>query len=111
MATTGPPTSSIAFSVADFGIHALVDMVFNRLDNNDGVVNHQADGKHKAEQRKRVDRKSERRKNDERADQRDRNSQQRNKRGAPSLKKDEDDDDDEAQRFKQRDRRSRGCRP
>ena len=102
MATTGPPTSSIAFSVADFGIHALVDMVLNSLDHDDGVVDHQANGKHKSEQRKRVDGKSERGKDDERADERNRNRQQRNESGAPALKKDEDDDDDKAERFKQR---------
>ena len=86
-------------------------MVLDRFDDDDGVVNHQADGKHEAEKRKRVDRKAERRKDDERADERNRNRQQRDESGAPALKKDEDDDDDKAERFKQRVARSRECRP
>jgi hypothetical protein len=33
-----------------FGVHPFVDVVFNSLNNDDGVVNHQADSEHKAEQ-------------------------------------------------------------
>ena len=77
-------------------------MVLDRLDDDDGVVDHQANGKHKAEERKRVDGKSQRRKDDECADERNRNSQQRDERGAPALEKNEDDDDHQAKRFKER---------
>ena len=84
------------------GLHALFDVVLDRLDHDDGVVDHQADGEHQAEERKRVDGEAERGKDDEGADQRDRHGQQRNERGAPALKKDEDDDDDQRQRFQQR---------
>ena len=102
IATTGPPTSSMAFTVADFGIHALVDVVLDGFDHDDGVVHHEADRQHEAEERQRVDGKPKRRKDDERSDERDRNRQQRNERGAPALKEDEDNDDHEAERFKQR---------
>ena len=102
MATTGPPTSSIAFSVADFRIHALVDVVLHGFDNDDGIIDHQANGKHETEQRERVDRESERRKNDERSDERNRNREQRNQRSPPALQKDEDNDDHEAKRLKER---------
>ena len=84
------------------GIQTLVDMVLDGLDDDDGVVNYQADGEHKAEERKRVDGEAERRENDEGSNERDRNSQQRNERGAPALQEDEDDKDNEAERFEER---------
>ena len=79
------------------GIHALFNMMFDGLDDNDGVIDDQPDGENQAEQRQRVDGEAERRKDDEGSDQRDRNGQQRNQGGAPSLKKDEDDEDDKSQ--------------
>ena len=38
---------------------ALLDMMLDRFDHDDRVVDHEADGEHEAEKRKRVDRKSE----------------------------------------------------
>ena len=77
-------------------------MVFHGLDNDDGVVDHQANGENKTEQRERVDGKSERRKDDECSDERDRNGEQRNQSSSPALEKDEDDEDHEAKRLKER---------
>src|SRR5258708_12674463 len=68
----------------------------------DGIVDDQANGKHKAEERESVNGETERRENDEGADERDRNGEQRNERGAPALKKNEDDEYDQAKRFKKR---------
>ena len=62
MATTGPETSCMALRAASFGRHALFDVALDRFDDDDGVVNDQADGQHEAEQRKRIDGKAEQRK-------------------------------------------------
>ena len=43
------------------GIHAFVDVMLHRLDHDDGVIDHQADGKHQAEERKRIDGETQRR--------------------------------------------------
>ena len=77
-------------------------MVLDSLDDDDGVVDNEADGKHQAEQRKRVDRKAECRKDDEGSDERNRHGQQGNESGAPALEKNEDDDHNKAKRFKER---------
>ena len=66
MAMTGPETSSIAFSVASFGRHPLLDVMLHGLDHHDGVVHHQADGQHQAEERQRVDGKAQQREDGER---------------------------------------------
>ena len=50
--------------------HSFLDVAFDRFHHDDGVVDHQADGQHQAEQRQRVDGEAEHRKDDERADQR-----------------------------------------
>ena len=81
--------------------HPLLDVVLDRLHHDDGIVHHQSDGQHQAEERKRVDGKSENRKYDECADQRDRNRQQRDQRGAPALQEDVDHQNDQCQRFEQ----------
>ena len=48
--------------------HAVLEVVDDRLDHDDGVVHHDADGEHQAEHRQRVDRESQEREEDERAD-------------------------------------------
>ena len=88
--------------VASRGIHPLFDVVLHRFHHDDGVIDHQADGQHQAEERERVDGEAERRKDNEGADERDRHGQQRNEGGAPALEEDEDDNDDQAERFEQR---------
>ena len=45
IATTGPPTSSIAFSLADFD-HALFDVVLDGLHDDDRVIDDQANCQH-----------------------------------------------------------------
>src|SRR6201998_2123513 len=77
-------------------------MVLNGFDDDDGVVNHESNGEHKAEERKGVNRKTKRGKDDERADEGDWNRQQRDQCGAPALEKDEDNDHDKPERFKKR---------
>ena len=81
--------------------HALLDMVLDRFDHHDGVIDDEANGEHEAEERKRVDGKSEQRENGEGADERDRNGEERNERRAPSLQENEYDDDNEKQCFEE----------
>ena len=95
MAMTGPETSSMPLSAASLGDKPLLDVVLHDLDDHDGVVHHQADGQHQAEERQRVDGEAEQREQRERADQRHRHRQQRDERRAPALQEDEHHDDDE----------------
>ena len=50
-AITGPETCSIARIVASRGDSPVLDVVLDRLDDHDGVVDDNADGQHQAEQR------------------------------------------------------------
>ena len=59
MAMIGPVTSRIALSVASRGTKARLDVALDILHHDDGVVDHDADGQHQAEQRQRVDREAE----------------------------------------------------
>ena len=102
MATTGPDTSRIALQRRVVGRHALLDVVLDRLDDDDRVVDDQADGEHEPEERQRVDREAEQREDGERADERDRHREQRDERRAPALQEHEDDEDDEHHRLDQR---------
>ncbi len=83
--------------------HALFDVVLDGFDDDDGVIDDQADGEHQAEERKRVDGEPEQREDHEGADERDRHGEQGDERGAPSLQEDVDDQDDEGQRDEERD--------
>ena len=79
--------------------HSLFNVVLDGLDDDDGVIDDQADGEHEPEKRESVDGEAEQGKNDKGSDERNRNSEQRDEGGAGALKKDVDDDDDEDQRF------------
>ena len=57
------------FQSCCFGRQTFFDVALHRLDHHDGVVYHQADRQHQAEQRERVDRESEHGKEDECTDQ------------------------------------------
>ena len=89
--------------------HSFFDVTFDCFDNDDRVIDHQADREHETEKRKRVDRESEQRKQHKRADQRNRHGAQRNQRCAPALEKNENDEHDERERFEQASSRSRAC--
>ena len=78
-----------AFEGGLLGREAVLDVVLHDLDHHDGVVHHQADGQHQAEQREGVDGEAKEREQGERADQRDRHRQQRNERRAPALQEEE----------------------
>ena len=54
MATTGPDTSSMAWMVAR-AAQAVLDVMLHRLDDDDGVVDHDADRQHQPEQRQVVE--------------------------------------------------------
>ena len=103
MLTTGPDTSSIAFSVASRGGMPFFDVVLHRLDDDDRIVDDEADGEDEAEERQRVDREAEQRKHRERADERHRHRDHRDERGAPVLQEQVDDEDHEHDRIAERD--------
>src|SRR6476620_8234042 len=65
------------------------------LDHDDGVVDHDADGKHDGEQGDRVGRVTDRLQDDEGADQAHRDGNGRNEGGAHTAEEQVDDDDDE----------------
>ena len=66
--------------------------MLDRLDDDDRVVDDEADREHQPEERQRVDREAEQREDDEGADERHRHRQHRDERGAPVLQEQEDDD-------------------
>ena len=72
MATSAPPTSSMVLWVASRGRQSLADVALDVLHHDDGVVHHDADGEHQAEQGQIVEREAERREHGEGADQRHR---------------------------------------
>ena len=102
MATSALPTSSIVLCAASRGRHALAQIALDVLDDDDGIVDDDADGQHEAEQRKRVERDAHRRHDREGPDQRHGNGDDRDDRGAPSLQEQDDDHDHEQHRFKKR---------
>ena len=98
---------------------ALADVALDVLHHDDGVVDHDADGQHQAEQREIVEREAERRQHGEGADQRHRDGDDRDDRGAPGLQEQDDDHDDEDHGLEQgldhrvdrlRDEHRSGCR-
>ena len=80
----------------------LLDVMLDRLDDDDGVVDHEADGQHEAEERQRVDGEAQQREHHERADQRHRHRQQRDERRAEALQEDEHHEDHEGGRLEER---------
>ncbi len=82
--------------------HAEAQIALDVFHDDDGVVDHDADGKHKAEERQIVQRKTERREDREGADQRDRDGDDRNDGGAPGLQKQNHDEDHERDGFEDR---------
>ena len=78
---------------------ALLDVALDVLDDDDGVVDHQAGGQRDAEQGQRVDREAEQLDEGEGADQRHRDGDRRDERAAPVLQEEEDDQDDQDDRL------------
>ena len=77
------------------GFHAPFDIDLRGLDDDDGVVDHKADGQHQSQQRDDVDGKSQQREQREGADERHGDRHQGDDRRAPVLEEEEDDEDDE----------------
>ncbi len=61
IATTGPDTSSMASRSLPSAIEAVFDVVHDRFHHDDGIVHHDTDGQHHAQQRKRIDGEAEQR--------------------------------------------------
>ena len=70
-------------------------MVLDSLDDDDRVVDDEADGEDQAEEGERVDREPQEREGGERADQRDRDGDHGDQRRAPVLEEEKNDEDDE----------------
>src|SRR5215207_5040834 len=82
--------------------HALRDVALDILDDDDRVVDNDADRQDEAEQGQRIEREAERAHHRESAYERHRDRDDRDDRRAPRLQEHDDDDDDEDQRLEQR---------
>ena len=83
------------------GGDAFLEMAADILDDDDGVVDDEADGEHERQQGEQIDRIAERQENNESADQRQRNGDGRNERRAHRAEEQEHDDRDDGQRLDQ----------
>ena len=93
------PTSSMLLMRRFARRQPVGDIALDVLDDDDGVVDDDADRQHQAEQRQVVQREAERRHDGERADERHRHGDQRNDRRAPVLQEQEHDEDDQDDRL------------
>ena len=75
------------------GRHPLLDVVGGVLDDDDRVVDHDADGQHQAEERQQVHGVAQRGQRGEGADDRHRDGRRRDQDAAPVLQEDQDDDE------------------
>src|SRR5437016_1381006 len=80
----------------------MLDVMLDGFDDDDGIIDDEADGQHETEQRKGIHREPEYREERKGANEGDRHGEQRNERGAPALQEDEDDHDDEDEGLNQR---------
>lgn len=89
---------------------ALLDIALDIFHHHDGVIDHDADGKHEAEKAERIDGEAEHIHHRERADDGDGNGDQRDDGGAPCLQEQDNDDHHQHDGFKQgmNDRFNRG---
>ena len=79
-----------------------LDVTRDAFDNDDRVVDHDADRQHQGEQRREIDRKTQRRHRGEGADQRDRHRGRGHEHRPPVLQEDQDDDQHQDRRLDQR---------
>ena len=103
MATSAVDTSSIDRRAASRGRQALLEIALDILDDDDRVIDDDADRQHQPEHRQSIERIAEGGEHGEGADQRDRNGDDRDDRRAPALQEDEDDQNDQRDRFEQGD--------
>src|ERR1051326_8967292 len=68
-------------------------MALNALDDNDGIVHHEPNGKDQSQQRKRINGEAEQREERKRADQRNGNGKRWDQSRPPVLKKEVDNED------------------
>ena len=81
------------------GRHPFMQVALDVLDDDDRIVDHDADGEHEAEEGEVVQREAEGAHHGEGADERDRDRHDRDDRGPPSLQEEDDDDDHEQDRL------------
>ena len=84
------------------GRHAEVEIAFDILDDDDRVVDDNADGEHQSEKRQRVEGEAQELHHQKAADEGHRNRHHRNHRGAPCLQEENDHHDNEQDRFEKR---------
>ena len=102
MAISAEPTSFMLLIAASRGASPVGDIAFDVLDDDDGIVDDDADRQHQPEQRQVVEREAECRHEEERADERHRNGDERNDRRAPGLQEDDHNQDHEDDRLADR---------
>ena len=98
---TAPPTSFIVCRAASRGDRPRLSFA-RCLDDHDGVVHHDTDGKHEPEERDRIEGKPKHRHRGKRADERDRHGGERDDRRAPTLEEKEHDQRNRKDRLEQR---------
>ena len=76
-------------------------MLFHILDDHDGVIDHQTDGKHHGKKRQGIDGKAQDNEGAKSSHQGNRDGQQRDQRCAPCLKEQEHNDDNQRQRLEE----------
>ncbi len=82
--------------------HAFLDVPVDVFDDDDGVVDDEADGEHEGEKRQKIDRIAERQQNDHDADERQRDGDDRDDRRAEAAEEQENHQDDDDRGFGQR---------
>ena len=104
MAMIGAVIFAIARLVASAGVSSGCSSIYasTALDDDDRIVDDDADRKHERQQRDGVGRIADRVQNDEGADQADRHGDGRDQRRAQAAEEEEDDQDDEDEGFDQR---------
>ncbi len=98
MAISAAPTSFMVTRAASVGRQAFAQLALDVLDDDDRVVDHDADGEHQPEQRQHVDGEAEPLHHREGADQRHGDGDERDDRRPPRLQEQQHDDDDERAR-------------
>ena len=82
-------------------VQPFLDVSLHVLDDDDGVIHHDPDGEHEAEERQRIDGEAHGMHDGEGADQGHRHRRERNDRSTPGLQEHEHHDDHEQDRFEQ----------
>ena len=81
---------------------AVLDVMLDRLDHDDRIIDDETDREHETEERERIDAKAEKRKEHERANERHGHGAERDQGRAPALQEEKDHNDHEHERLDER---------